>query len=77
MKRIPRAIYQTPHQIDLVIVERENEAARLPPGDSRQSILKEIARLRMYADAKRWIESAGFETRAVRPAESSPSPRDR
>jgi hypothetical protein len=61
MKRIPKVIYQTADEIDLRIVERENEAARLPPGESRQSILKEIAQLRMYAEAKRWIESPGLK----------------
>jgi hypothetical protein len=61
MKRIPKAIYRTAEEIDLSIVERQNEVANLPPGELRQSILKEIAQLRMYADAKRWIESPGLK----------------
>jgi len=61
MKRIPKAIYQTADEIDLSIVERQNEVAKLPPGERRQSILKEIAQLRIYADAKRWIESPGLK----------------
>jgi len=61
MKRIPRVIYQTAEEIDLRVRERENDAARLPPGDDRQSIMKEIAQLRVYADAKRWIESPGLK----------------
>jgi hypothetical protein len=61
MKRIPKAIYQTPSELDERITEREHEAALLPPGEPRQSILKEIAQLRMYAEAKRWIESPGLK----------------
>ena len=59
MKRIPKAVYQTPSELEERISERENEAAKLPPGEPRQSILKEIAQLRMYAEAKRWIETPG------------------
>jgi hypothetical protein len=61
MKPIPKAIYQTPSELDKRIAERENEAAKLPPGEPRQSILKEVAQLRMYAEAKRWIESPGLK----------------
>ena len=61
MKRIPKAVYQTPSELAERISERENEAAKLPPGEPRQSILKEIAQLRMYAEAKRWIETPGLK----------------
>ncbi len=61
MKRIPKAVYQTPSELEERISERENEAAKLPPGEPRQSILKEIAQLRMYAEAKRWIETPGLK----------------
>jgi hypothetical protein len=61
MKRIPKTTYQTADEIDLSIVERQHEVAKLPPGERRQSILKEIAQLRIYADAKRWIESPGLK----------------
>jgi hypothetical protein len=62
MKRIPKAIYLTPSELEERINERENEAAKLPPGEPRQSVLKEIAQLRMYAEAKRWIESPGLKS---------------
>ena len=61
MKRIPKTIYRTADEIDLSIAERQNEVANLAPGEPRQSILKEIAQLRIYADAKRWIESPGLK----------------
>jgi hypothetical protein len=64
MKKIPSVVYLTADEIEARIAEREAEARTLPPGDARQSILKEIDQLRMYADAKRWIESPG-----LRPAE--------
>ena len=57
MRKIPNAIYQTPAELDARIEKRLEEARRLPPGEPRQTILKEVARLRMYADAKRWIKS--------------------
>ena len=64
MKRIAKAVYQTADEIEACIKAREEEAARLPPGESRQIILKEIAQLRVYAEAKRWIESPGLRASA-------------
>jgi hypothetical protein len=55
MKRVPKATYQTPDQIAARIKDRELEAALLPPGDTRQSVLIEVAKLRAYADVKRWL----------------------
>ena len=57
MKKIPRATYQTAEELEQRIKAREADAARLPAGEPRQSVLKEIARLRAYADIKRWIAS--------------------
>ncbi|RYG28273.1 MAG: hypothetical protein EON93_18880 [Burkholderiales bacterium] len=57
MRRIPKAIYQSVEELDNVIALREADAASLQPGPSRQSILKEVAQLRAYADMKRWIAS--------------------
>ena len=58
MKAIPKATYQTPEQLADRIKDRELDAERLPPGAARQSILIEIAKLRAYADVKRWLSSA-------------------
>jgi hypothetical protein len=58
MKKIPKATYQTADQLDVRISAREADAATLPAGHARQSILKEIAQLRAYADVKRWISPA-------------------
>jgi hypothetical protein len=57
MKKIPNANYQTPEEIAGRIKDRELEAALLPPGAGRQSVLVEIAKLRAYADVKRWLRS--------------------
>lgn len=57
MKKVPKTIYQTADEIDARIKHREADANSLPPGEMRQSILKEIAQLRVYAEAKRWMES--------------------
>jgi hypothetical protein len=61
MKRIPKAIYMTPSELDQRILERTVEAHKQPANsEERQAILKEIAQLSMYAEAKRWIESPGL-----------------
>lgn len=62
MKRVPQAIYQTAEEIEARIRAREEDAARLPSGESRQSVLKEVAQLRVYAEAKRWVESPGVRS---------------
>ena len=53
MKPIPKVLYQTPEEVDEAIKEREADAALLPPGAARQSVLVDVARLRSYADMKR------------------------
>jgi hypothetical protein len=58
MRKTPKTTYQTAEQIDARIRNREQDAASVPQGEMRQSILKEIAQLRMYAEAKRWTETA-------------------
>lgn len=56
MKRIPQAIYQTVDEIEADIRQRELDAMRLSPDtDAHREIMKEIAQLRIYADAKRWL----------------------
>jgi len=57
MKKLPKAVYETADQLDSRIKIREQEAHTLPPGLARQSVLIEVAQLRAYADAKRWIAS--------------------
>lgn len=57
MKAIPRSSYPTPEQLAERIKSRELEAALLPPGAARQSVLIEVAKLRAYADVKRWLGS--------------------
>ncbi|MDQ8729181.1 hypothetical protein [Bradyrhizobium sp. LHD-71] len=57
MKKIPKANYPTREDIAERIKARECEASRLPPGPARQSILIEVAKLRAYAEVKRWLRS--------------------
>ena len=61
MRKIPQAIYLSADEIEQLVREREADADALPDGPERQAILKEIAQLRMYADAKRWIKSPGLK----------------
>ena len=56
MKRIPKSIYQTADEIEARIKGREADALWLEPGsEMHRAILKEIAQLRVYAEAKRWM----------------------
>jgi hypothetical protein len=55
MKSLNPVTHQTPDEIDELIKEREAVAAMLPPGMTRQSVLVDVARLRSYAELKRWL----------------------
>jgi hypothetical protein len=61
MRKIPQAIYLNADEIEQLVKKREADAFAVPDGPERQDILKQIAQLRMYADAKRWIESPGLK----------------
>jgi hypothetical protein len=67
MRKIPRAIYLSADELDEVIAERAAEAAMLSPGTAKQSILKEVAQLRMYAAAKRWMQPQDSTLQASKP----------
>lgn len=60
MHKILNPIYMTADEIDRVVNERLADTDALPDGPERQTILNEIAQLRLYAEAKRWIESPGL-----------------
>ena len=55
MKKIPKATYRTVEELQMRIKAREADAANLPPGEPRQSILKEVSQLRAYASVKQWL----------------------
>jgi hypothetical protein len=61
MRKIQKAIYLTAEEIEAVVNECLADADALEDGPERQAILKEIAQLRMYAEAKRWIASPGLK----------------
>lgn len=54
MRKIPIATYQTPEEVYARIDELQAQADATQPGMARQSILVDIAKLRAYADMKRW-----------------------
>ena len=65
MKRIPKIIYQTAEEIEARIKERESDALWLDPSsEMHRAIMKEIAQLRVYAEAKRWLTSPGSKAPA-------------
>lgn len=56
MKRIPKAVYETPDQIEARIRQLELECLELRPDtDAHRRIMRNIAQLRIYVDAKRWL----------------------
>ena len=56
MKRIPKAIYLTAEDIEARIRELESSALQLRAEQSEhRAIMHEISKLRIYADAKRWL----------------------
>ena len=69
MRNIPKAIYLSADEIEQQIGDLRADADALPDGPERQAILKEIAQLRMYTEAKRWIGSPGL-SRAARVCEA-------
>lgn len=65
MKRIPQAIYKTADEIEARIREREDAALSLfPDSDEHRAIMREIAQLRVYAEAKRWMSAPILTRRA-------------
>ncbi len=61
MRKIPKVIYLTAEEIEDILKERLAEADQLPAGPERQALLKEVAQLRTYAAAKRWLASPGLK----------------
>ena len=67
MKPIPRASYQTPAEIDERVRKLESKANRLgPDSEEHRNLMKEIAKLRIYADAKRWFNSGHIKDQDAR-----------
>lgn len=56
MKAIRPTTYQTVEEVEEVVRLRQAEADLLPSGAEKQSVLIGIARLRAYADIKRWLD---------------------
>jgi hypothetical protein len=57
MKRIPRAIYLSADDLEAEIENLQSEAMRLPPdGPKHRELMQDIAKLRVYADMKRWLK---------------------
>jgi hypothetical protein len=55
-------ITETAEELDRRAAERAGAAAKLPAGTARQSILRDVAQLRTYADIKRLLASSGLKS---------------
>ena len=65
MKRIPVATYSTADEIDAIIRRLETDALSLPPdSEQHQTMMMQIAKYRLYADAKRWLAPSLEKRRA-------------
>lgn len=65
MKAVRPTTYQTVEEVEGIVKLREAEAGLLPPGVEKQSVLIEIARLRAYADVKRWLDQPRRERSVI------------
>ena len=57
MRKIPPARYRSAEEIEREIRQKQSMADALPGGDSKQKLLIEVAQLKSYAEAKRWVAS--------------------
>jgi hypothetical protein len=58
MRKIPKAIYQTPAEIEERIRKLEADTMSLRADtDEHRQVMQDISKLRIYADAKRWLAS--------------------
>ena len=66
MRRIPRIIYESADEIEERIRQRELDSMQVSPNSKEhRSIMRELAMLRMHADAKRWLWGGPAQRRAV------------
>jgi len=58
MRAIPKAVYQTPAEIEERIRKLEADTMRIrADSNEHRQIMQEISKLRIHADAKRWLAS--------------------
>jgi hypothetical protein len=56
MRKVPKTIYQTPADIEERIRRLEADSMNLRADtDEHRHVMQEISKLRIYADAKRWL----------------------
>jgi len=65
MKAIKPTTYQTVDEVEAIVREREAEADLLPSGAEKQAVLLEVAKLRAYAQVKRWQAGRPKEHSAI------------
>jgi hypothetical protein len=54
--KLAKVAFQTPAELEAHIRERMDDALLIPPNTTEhREIMQEIAKLRIYADAKRWL----------------------
>lgn len=63
MRKIPKAVYLSATELEDILKDRLAEADALQDGPERRVLLREIAQLRTYADAKRWMEYPGLKSK--------------
>ena len=60
MHHLSDAVRRTPAELEARIARRIDDALDLQPDSAEhRKIMKEISRLRIYADVKRWVRAHG------------------
>lgn len=63
MHHLSEAVRRTPAELEARIARRIDDALDLrPDSPEHRKIMKEISRLRIYADAKRWMLARGLKS---------------
>ena len=55
MKKIPKATYRTPEELQDEIKKREIAIGLLEEGEVKQKLRVQLARLQTYAEMKQWV----------------------
>ena len=58
MKKIPKATYQTPEELQDEIKKRETAIGLLEEGELKQKLRVQLAQLQTYAEMKQWVSGS-------------------
>jgi hypothetical protein len=71
VREVPPPVCQSVDEIEVLIAPRQHKVSTFPPGRARQSVLDEIAQLRIEANSRRGDNVIPIKTRRVASRETS------